>query len=283
MHLKLDDLILNIEEDKIISEYNSFTFSGGEEHIKINSKLFTDDVMIEVCLDSSKKVMLLLLATDAIKRLGVKNIYLCSPYIPYCRQDRVCRDGEALSLKVITNIINNQKYAGVYTLHDHSIVTPALIDNHIEINLLKILEELFKDRLKPEQLYLISADAGALKTANKINEKFKFKDIITCNKTRSSIDGSISSLEISRKDFKEEDCIIIDDICDGGRTFIEIAKKLKTKNCGKIILYVSHGIFSRGLDVFEGLIDEIITTNSFFRKQDDKLKTILLKKEMLNV
>jgi ribose-phosphate pyrophosphokinase len=34
------------------------------------------------------------------------------------------------------------------------------------------------------------------------------------------------------------------------------------------MLYVTHGIFSRGLGVFEGLIDQIFTTDSFLNVQN---------------
>ena len=58
--------------------------------------------------------------------------------------------------------------------------------------------------------------------------------------------------------------VIIDDICDGGGTFIPIAKELKAKGCRKVVLYVTHGAFTKGTQVlFENGIDEIFTTNSF--------------------
>jgi ribose-phosphate pyrophosphokinase len=64
--------------------------------------------------------------------------------------------------------------------------------------------------------------------------------------------------ELAKKDF-----LIVDDICDGGRTFIELAKVLRPWTTGKIYLYVTHGIFSNGLDVFNSLIDGVYTANPF--------------------
>ena len=68
--------------------------------------------------------------------------------------------------------------------------------------------------------------------------------------------------------------IISDDICDGGMTFIGIAKALRALNCEHIVLYVTHGIFSKGLSVFDGLIDQIFTTTSFKQTPHDKLTVI---------
>jgi ribose-phosphate pyrophosphokinase len=61
----------------------------------------------------------------------------------------------------------------------------------------------------------------------------------------------------------EKEIVIIDDICDGGRTFIEIAKILKEeKKDIKISLIVTHGIFSAGLKELYEYFDMIVTTNS---------------------
>ena len=50
-------------------------------------------------------------------------------------------------------------------------------------------------------------------------------------------------------------CLIVDDICDGGGTFIPLAKKLKNAGAKTVTLYVTHGIFSKGLDPLKEHID----------------------------
>ena len=84
-------------------------------------------------------------------------------------------------------------------------------------------------------------------------------EVVECSKLRNINTGEIRGTKVHSTGFLNHDCVIVDDICDGGRTFIEIAKVLKQKGAGKIKLYVTHGIFSKGLDVFDGLIDEIYT------------------------
>ena len=55
--------------------------------------------------------------------------------------------------------------------------------------------------------------------------------------------------------------MIVDDTCDGGRTFIELAKVLRARNAGKIELYVTHGIFSKGLKELSEHFDCIHSLN----------------------
>ena len=56
--------------------------------------------------------------------------------------------------------------------------------------------------------------------------------------------------------------IVVDDIIDGGKTFIELAKELKkVYNINRLVLAASHGIFSKGLDVLEDY-DKIYVQNN---------------------
>jgi ribose-phosphate pyrophosphokinase len=56
----------------------------------------------------------------------------------------------------------------------------------------------------------------------------------------------------------------VDDLCDGGATFIGAAKCLRDAGAKFVGLVVPHGIFSRGVShVLDNGIDHIHTSNSF--------------------
>jgi phosphoribosylpyrophosphate synthetase len=65
-------------------------------------------------------------------------------------------------------------------------------------------------------------------------------------------DGAIHSLktttsnEIILESRQWENFVVIDDICDGGTTFIELAKILPK---AKLYLFTTYGIYSKGMDV----------------------------------
>jgi len=248
---------------------DSFTFAGGEEHIRFNPQDFADATKIEIFerLTDSTKLVRLMVAVDALKRLsnGTIPIELVIPYFPYARQDRVCVEGEALGAAVMANFINNLDLAKVTIWDAHSDVSPALLNNVVnvpQINLLARCEQL-SQRLAAGELTLISPDAGASKKTIKIAETFNGEpQVIQAQKLRNLKTGEIIKTEILG-DVKGKKVLIADDICDGGRTFIELAKVLKNNGAVEISLFVTHGIFSKGLAVFEGLIDTIYTTDSF--------------------
>ena len=241
-------------------EFQDFVFpSGCEVHIKL-PKIEDTKVLLTTRIKSSDDVMKLLMATDALKRCGVKEIELLMPYLPYARQDRQMVKGEPLSLKVFADLLNSLNFAKVSVYDVHSEVSLALINNSEAIDNHKFVAEVLKD---DADFYIISPDAGAYKKIFKLCQHLKYKDeIIMCNKLRDVSNGVIRSLTVSHEDLGGKSCYIIDDICDGGGTFILLADVLKERNAGKVNLIVSHGIFSKGVNALAN-INHIYTTNAF--------------------
>jgi ribose-phosphate pyrophosphokinase len=99
-------------------------------------------------------------------------------------------------------------------------------------------------------LVLISPDAGAEKKikelGNLLSSNEKKVPLLCARKVRDTLTGAILATEIYG-DVQGRDLIILDDICDGGRTFVELAKALRNQGAGDLYLYVTHGIFSKGL------------------------------------
>ena len=75
------------------------------------------------------------------------------------------------------------------------------------------------------------------------------------------VTGNITHTSVEKIKVNKPRFIILDDICDGGRTFIELAKELR-KVYGEcyIALVVTHGIFSKGLDVILEHLDDVYAT-----------------------
>lgn len=260
--LNLDSMFIPIPYPEI--EFNMFQFSGGEWHIKLNNNIDyskVNKVVVSNRVNDANDVFKILLACDALRRKGVNDIELFLPYIPYARQDRVCQEGESFSLKIFTNIINSMMFNKVYVLDSHSDVAVALIDNCVPLDNHKYVEHAICGLDKP---YLISPDAGANKKATKLYQYLntEFSQIVKCDKTRNTITGELSGFEVFYEDFNGSDCIIVDDICDGGGTFIGLAKELKKKGAGDLYLFVTHGIFSKGVSVLLEEFAEVFTTNS---------------------
>jgi ribose-phosphate pyrophosphokinase len=277
MVLNLDPKFAPLGSNTI--RFKTFIFSGGEPHIKIESGLTGgEEVMITTRIRSFNDFGLLLCAIDALKRMRIKLIHVFIPYFPAARQDRVMVPGEPLSVKVYADILNHLNLASVTVFDPHSEVTPALINdclaipNHTFVS--NVLERIGKE------LLLICPDGGALKKIYKVSEFLGGMELVECSKKRNVKNGQLEGFTVYAEDLNGKDCLIVDDICDGGGTFLGLAKALKNKNAGNLYLAVSHGIFSRGLEELNKYFTQIFTTDSFRDVED--VEQISLKEILKN-
>lgn len=260
--------------DNVELNYETFVFSGGEVQVKLdasNLKFFTlaQQITIQIIarIQNSEELFRLALIKDALINKGVpsSNLDLFLYYIPYARQDRICAEGEAFSLKVFTNFINSLNFAHVIVLDPHSDVSPALFNNVVVYSQLDVFRNWreLSNRVQKGCIFG-SPDAGANKKTASVAKYFGHSEFIRADKLRDLSNGKILETIVYCDDLKGRDVMMIDDLCDGGATFILLAEALKKKNAGKVILYVSHGIFSKGMaTLLRAGIDEIWTTDSF--------------------
>jgi ribose-phosphate pyrophosphokinase len=176
------------------------------------------------------------------------------------RSDRRFNKSESFDLKVICNFINSMNFDKVYVLHPHSDTCLALIHNSEKISHLSFVEKAFNKIGNPT---LISPDAGAYKSTHSIAEALN-TDLVPSNKVR--ING-VPEISI-QGDVKDKECLIVDDLADGGRTFKFLAEELKKQGAIKVFLYVTHGQFNFGFEELKESIDLIYCTNSY-RDIDD--------------
>lgn len=249
----------------------AFNFAGGECHVRLDLALIGPTTAVTAYLYNSDDVMRLLLTVDAIRRVEPNTIIdLFIPYFPYARQDRVCYPGEAFSAQVMADLINGLDCAQVTIVDPHSDVTPGLIDNCRVMSQADIVVGTqLADTIVQHNWTLIAPDAGAKTKTQTVAERLTSStfqpDVFCASKQRETNTGKITAT-VFDDDVAGKDLIILDDICDGGRTFIELAKVLKEKGANDIYLYVTHGIFSKGLDVLKPYFKHIYTYNLLDRK-----------------
>lgn len=250
-------------------EFQAFSFAGGEPHIKIVPNSVTDKVMLTHRLCSFNDFGLLLLAVDALHRLDVEHIEVFIPYFPAARQDRVMVEGEPLSVKVYTDILNAIGLAKIHLYDPHSDVAPALLNNSKTINNHSLVQRVV-DHIGSD-MYIVSPDGGALKKIHKVAAHLQDYEVVECGKMRDVKTGKLSGFKVPLDNLNAKACLIVDDICDGGGTFMGLANELKAKNAGPLYLVVSHGIFSKGLENLNEHFEKIFTTDSFKDIEDDRV------------
>lgn len=216
-----------------------------------------EDVRIISRMNSYQDLFTILSARDALRRVEHR-VELCVPCFFGQRSDRRFSKDSAFGLKLITDTINAAKFNRVITLHPHSDVLPALLDNCRVVDNHELVDWAFHMIGPAINTVLVSPDAGAYKQMEKISREYKL-DLLPAVKAR--VGNEIVQNIYAPADMIEfANCVIIDDYIDGGRTFSGLAKKLKDAGASKVVLIVTHGLFSYGYDI-EG-VDQIFCTNS---------------------
>lgn len=269
-------------------EINYGKFSGGEVYFKIESP---EDIESEIVyqpgvpntitanITNSDEVFVLMNLKNVLDNVIARSpslidsrVILYMPYLPYARHDRPMHNFDSHALKVFCNLINSLNFTNI-VIHDcHSDVGIGLLNNCVNVSQDRLLSDFSDNILKINDIdYIIAPDNGAVKKASKIAEKFKLP-LITCLKERDLATGHIIKYRILDPIEKPGKALIVDDICDGGATFNILAKSLKEDTpINEISLYVTHGIFSKGLNELFENIDHIYSYHPWI--EDERLNT----------
>lgn len=246
-------------------EFKSWKFPVGEIGVQITGDIDPTELhFVKIKFQSNDDIFVALNLVDALSRLGVakRNIKLDIPYFPYSRQDRVCHAGESFALKVAFDMLAT---AGVqiYTRDMHSNVFldfAPIITNKSQKYLCMWL---------PNYDLLVGPDAGSMNKVSSVAKQYT-TPYIALNKRR--VGRSIEiDVPITETPIKGRVCIV-DDLCDGGGTFIAAANAL-TATPGDVAitrldLYVTHGFFTAGIDKLKDVFDNIYCSVLYSEDQD---------------
>lgn len=238
------------------------TLPDGQPHINVpdywNPRLFPEDrYIIDVRGGTWQDLGATAVALDVLRRYNVpeEKIALWLPFLPGARQDR----GVPLTCKVYADFINNLRCSQVICIDPHSSVMPALLNNLTIIEPANVAPyKFFKDVDA-----VVCPDQGAIKRAEQIADRFD-KPVIYCKKKRDPQTGKLSGFECSETLHKTKSYVVVDDICDGGGTFIGLADVLDHPR-ERLHLWVTHGIFSniKNLVQLDDRFGRIGCTNSY--------------------
>ena len=249
-------------------KFNISKFPDGQQDVTIINLGITNEVMIKSEFNNFKDLELILCATKALKNMQVERIHLYIPYILGVRSDRQFIHGGTSYLRdIIAPILNAQNYITVTCIDAHSDVAAACINNlTVNDNSWFVKTALAKNGKNINEFTLISPDAGALKKIYNLAEKLKYKkEMLIASKHRDIKTGKILSTYVPLKagEHTDNNFLIVDDICDGGRTFIEIAKAIhEMRPDAKVSLAVTHGVFSNSFLKLSQHIEHIYCTDS---------------------
>lgn len=250
-------------------------FSDGEIYVRINESIRGDDVFVvqSLCDPVNKSIMELLIMLDAFKRASAKSVTAVVPYYAYARQDRKTSGREAITAKLVADLLatagatrilavdlHTGQLQGFFNiLVDHVSVTPVLIDYIKQLG--------YSDR----EMVTVSPDAGGVERARRFAEKLNCSLAIV-DKRR--LAHNIAEVEHLIGDVKGKVAFIIDDMIDTAGTITESAKLLLQEGAREVYVCAAHPVFSGpALDRLDrSPIKEVIVANTIPLKENAPAK-----------
>ena len=255
-----------IRMSEISAFYETIKYPGGEYQARLREdwqdSSFSGRIRIIAQALQPDWLIKLALLRSIFDETPAAGVDLIIPYLPYARADRRFVRGDCFGLQALGRQIDAMQFDRVYTLDAHSAAASERVSRLIDVppvNLIYSAISRFADRLGADTVNVIFPDEGARKRYSLPDHIGPINIAVAhCSKRRDAKTGKLLGFDVPKTEFGH--ALIVDDICDGGGTFLGIAEHLAPRTLG---LYVTHGIFSQGFSELKRRFDVIYTTDSF--------------------
>ena len=177
------------------------------------------------------------------KGLEVDNLHI--PYFPYARQDKEVSNNTTFAKSTFMKLLNNLPgIRGISSVDIHSNnFNPSKFhwDNTPFCQITQVYSQ-------SEATMICFPDTGASIRYNNLPKYAGSRKFCSMSKERDQDTGYIKRIYMNELvSVKDEVVLIVDDLCDGGMTFKLTAEKLLQCGAKEVILYTTHGIYSKGV------------------------------------
>ncbi len=223
-------------------------FPDGTHQVwKLRQEAFHPNVhghMIEWKYENDAEIFQLVQLVELVRAVAKeKEISLLLPYFPYGRQDKPVANEATFAKRSFVRILELCEFRKIYTWDIHS----EEYNPHNLVNTLPHLHGL-QDEIQPRTV--IFPDKGSFDRYDYLVESKGTLLRVAAEKIRDAATGKILRITLPGIEDIEPPVLMIDDICDGGATFVELSDMLQKFGIKKhdIHLFVTHGIFSKGTE-----------------------------------
>lgn len=249
-----------------LGEADITRFEDGEIRINIEESIRGDDVYIIQSTNdpSNDYIMEALIMIDALKRASAKTINVVMPYYGYARQDRKPGPREAITAKVVANMLTIAGATRLVTMDFHAPQIQGFFDIPVDhLSSTAIMVNYFIDQqLGGEGTVIVSPDHAGVSRAREMAE------LLDC--PLAIIDKREADQELNLVgDVEGSTCILFDDILDTAETVSKACDRLKESGAKDVYVCVTHPVLSENaIDrINQSGIKKVIVTNTIDIKE----------------
>lgn len=238
---------------------NVHHYPDGQKNVTLDMEWFNNPkelIEIKCNVRNFSDLEILLCVVSALRK---EDFFIGSIHFNYLfgmRSDRSFEAGMPNYFRdVIAPIINSLNIPQITFLQPHSFISQLCIKNtHLENY--RIYDALARSELFNS--FRVGGDESFSLWGYNLNANF-FK-----LRVDDKVELRLNRHVIQRMKHIKSEITVIDDLCDGGATFIAASAYLKENFPDiKINLFVIHGLFTKGIEHVAAHFDKIFTTNSY--------------------
>lgn len=212
-----------------------------EIHVMIDEVVRDQDIfLIQPCsMPVNDNLMELLLYLDAFRRASVHRVTAVIPYFPYARQDRMARGREAISARVVANLLERLGADRVIFIDIHNRAIQGFFNIPVDpLSALPLLADYFR---KPEfeNSAIVSPDVGRAGLAGRYAELLNLP-LVVMHKRRTNFSNAETTHVVG--DIQGRRPIVIDDLMAGGSVLKQIDALYERGAEGKAYFSVTHPV-----------------------------------------
>ncbi len=228
-------------------ETTAYDFANGEIYVRFTESVRGCDVFVlQSHTDPINKWLVeQLLMVDALKRASAKRITVVMPFYPYARQDKKHRGREPISARLIADLFKTAGADRLMSIDLHTSQEQGFFDGPVDhLWAMPVLIDYVKTRVDPDNVAVVSPDAGRIRVAEKWANKLGGCPLAFVHKTRdiNSPNKAVANRVVG--DVKGRQCVLVDDMIDTGGTIAQASKILLDNGASEVIIAATHGILS---------------------------------------
>ncbi|MCU0485353.1 MAG: ribose-phosphate pyrophosphokinase [Anaerolineales bacterium] len=235
-----------------------------EIYVTIDEVVRDQDIFLvqPCCAPVNDNIMELLLYLDAFRRASAHSISVVMPYYPYARQDRMARGREAISSRVVANLLEKQGASRVIFVDIHNPATQGFFNIPVDpLTAIPLLAEYFH---KPEfaNAAIVSPDVGRASVAGKYSAALELP-LVVMHKRRDSFTQTHTTHVVG--DISGRRPIIIDDMIASGSVLKQLDPLYERGAQGKACFAITHPILlPSAIEILQAddRIEKLVVTNT---------------------
>ncbi|MDR1753533.1 MAG: ribose-phosphate pyrophosphokinase [Eubacterium sp.] len=230
-----------------LCESDVSTFSDGEISLSIHESVRGSDVFVVQSTSQpvNDHLMELLIMIDAFKRASAGRITAVMPYYGYARQDRKAKARDAISAKLVADLLTVAGADRLLTMDLHSPQIQGFFDIPLDhLQGISILAPYFKERVNknPDEYICVSPDLGSVTRARSFSHKIGTNLAIIDKKRQKANTSEVMNIIGNVKDKR---VIIVDDMIDTAGTLCNSANAvIELGGAKEVFACATHGVLS---------------------------------------